>query len=664
MLTLLKLVRNLFKQLKSDLTPSQLAVGAALGALAGLTPFGLHLVLLFTIALLLNCSMAACLFSFGALKPVGLALGGLSFKTGTALLSSGDDPGAYGSLIAALSHAPVLAFMGFDRYVVAGGYAIAVPVAIALGVAVRFGVAAYRTSMAAKLADAAWYQAALTKWYFRLFKWVVAGKVKEAVEPKKRFLLLRPFRAYMIVFVPALYVGLSVGGGLYAQAAINGIAAGTLSKALGVQCSFGKIDYSFFGQRLAFENFQLPDPSNTGQDMVRIGAFEADLGFVSLLSRRLHIEKLSLRDVASSVIRTSDGKLNVTRIPAAAPRPDAPAGEQAAWQEWLAWLTEKGKDVDWTEMWNKFQGYRKKSAEEKAKAKPGDRPALAYDPELRWEPARRDPLVRVDLAEIRNLRLNVSGLPSLTSVDAAGAQLSTDPGWNGLPLVLKGTGKLVDGKSGTIEFSFTIHPPRSEAEIKIAQVPLAEFKGLYEKSLPVVVVAGRATVSAKGGVASGAVDLPVNLQIDGLQVAAKPGETKILGLDAQTSAYAIQGINAYGEKLPIVVGAAVKGTLDDPEVQAKMPFLEIAKKGLEMLGKKELQKYIDQLGGEVDALKKAGTQKLVPLEGDFKNVQEAVKKGDVTGVQEAVKKAQSDVKAIPDVKKDVKDALDLFKKKK
>jgi hypothetical protein len=65
------------------------------------------------------------------------------------------------------------------------------------------------------------------------------------------------------------------------------------------------------------------------------------------------------------------------------------------------------------------------------------------------------------------------------------------------------------------------------------------------------------------------------------------------------SGYAIQGINAYGEKLPVELKAAIKGPLEDPEIDAKLPFLEIAKKGLEMLGKKELQKYIDRLGGEV-----------------------------------------------------------------
>src|SRR6185295_12734364 len=103
MLTLVKLIRNLFKQLKSDLTPTQIAVGVFFGAVAGLTPFGLHLVLLFTLALLVNCSMAACLLVFGALKPIGLALGGASFKLGVSLLENGD--GAYASLIRSLAHA-------------------------------------------------------------------------------------------------------------------------------------------------------------------------------------------------------------------------------------------------------------------------------------------------------------------------------------------------------------------------------------------------------------------------------------------------------------------------------------------------------------------------------------------------------------------------------
>jgi hypothetical protein len=483
----------------------------------------------------------------------------------------------------------------------------------------------------------------------------------------------------MIAFIPLLYIGLTVGGGLYAQAAINGIAAKGVSKALGVQCTFGKIDYSFFAQKLSFENFQLPDPSNTKEDIVRIGGFTADLDFGDLLRKRLHVEKLLLRDVAGNVVRNADGKLNINEVPAAQP---ADPSAKGPWDEWMTWLTDKGKDADATELWKKYQEYRRKSAEKKAEeAKAGKtaaaKVALDYDPDLRWERERRDPLVRADSIEIRNLAFRMTdrgakggAVPSLTSVSAEGTQLSTSPGWNGQPIQLKGNGLLSEGKSGKLEFTVSYLPGKSSVDFKIEGVPVTDLKGFYEKSVPVQVDAGTATLGTKAGVNAGTIDGAVNLQIDKLKISPKPGETKILGLDAQTSGYAIQGINAYGEKLPVTIGATVTGPAEDPSVNVKLAFLEIAKKGLEMLGKKELQQYIDKLGGEADAIKKMGADKLNPITGDSQKAVDALKKGDAKGVQESVNKAQQDAKALPDAKKDaeqkkdeVKNALDLFKKK-
>lgn len=678
MLSLISLIRKLFKQLKSDLTPTQLAVGAFFGAVAGLTPLGPHLLLILTLALLFNCSMASFILCFSVLKPAGFALGRISFDTGTSLLARGE--GAYASLIGALADAPVLAYLGFDRYVVAGGLAVALPIALVLSVALGLGVSGYRRRLAPMLADAGWFQNAMKNKLFRAFKWLIAGKDKEAVEPKKRFLLLRPFRAYMLVFIPLLYVGLAVGGGLYPQMAINGLAAKGLSRALGVQCTFGKIDYSFFAQKLSFENFQLPDPSNTKEDIIRVGGFMADLDFVDLLRKRLHLEKLLLRDVAGNVVRNADGKLNINEVPAAQPADPASKGP---WDEWMGWLTDKGKDADATELWKKYQEYRRKSAEKKAEAKakaaasPPGKVALGYDPDLHWERERRDPLVRADSIEIKNLSFRMTdrsakggGLPPLTSVTAEAAQLSTSPGWNGQPIKLTGAGLLADGQSGKLSFSLSYLPSRSNIEFKVEGVPVTDFKGLYEKSLSVNVDAGTAALATKAGVNAGMIDGALNLQVDKLKISPKPGGPKILGLDEQTSGYAIQGINAYGEKLPVTVGATVTGPTEDPSVNVKLAFLEIAKKGLEMLGKQELQKYIDKLGGEVDSIKKIGADKLTPITGETQKAVEALKTGDTKAVQESVNKVQQEVKSMPDAKKDVeqkkddvKNAFDLFKKK-
>jgi uncharacterized protein (TIGR03546 family) len=680
MLTLIKLIRNLFKQLKSDLTPGQLAVGAALGALAALTPFGLHLLVVFTVALLVNCSMAACLLVFGALKPVGLALGGTSFKLGVSLLENGD--GAFASIVRAVAGAPVLAYLGFDRYVVAGGFVIALPVAIVFGIIVGLVVAGYRRKLAPMLADAAWYEKAMKNFLFRFFHWVIAGKDKEFVEPKKRFILLRPFRAYMVAFIPLLYIGLTVGAGLYAQATINGIAARGVGKALGVDCRFGKVEYSFFGQRLAFQNFQLPDPSNTMVNMVQVGGFEADLGFVSLLRKRLHIEKLALKDIEANVARNSDGKLNVTEVPAAQPQDEA---SKAKWAEWTEWLTQKGKDADWTEMWNKYQEYRKKSAEakkeEEARKARGEKTKaeIAYQSDLRWVSPKDDPLVRVDLIEISNMAFRMTdrsgkggGLPDVTKIVAKGSQISEKPGWNGAPLTLEGTGELAGGKSGTLKFGVSYLPSNSKVDLRLEGVPVVDLRPAYEKSVPVNVDGGQAMLKTGAGILKGNVDGSVTLRIDQLKVSPKPGQKPILGLNAETSGYAIQGINAYGEKFPVEIAASVTGPLEDPTIQTKTQFLDIAKKGLEAMGRKELQKYIDAIDGEVNALKKGVSDKLAPVTGEATKGIEALKTGDVKGVEDAAKKITTDSKALTDKDEAKKKAEELkkleelnpFKKKK
>src|SRR6185295_16783587 len=180
------------------------------------------------------------------------------------------------------------------------------------------------------------------------------------------------------------------------------------------------------------------------------------------------------------------------------------------------WLTEKGKDADLSEYWKKYQEYKKKSAEEKKKGDAAAKAAealkaLGYDPDLRWERERKDPLVRCDLVEIKNLALKMTdkaaktggGVPSLTSVSADVAQLSTMPGWNAQPITMTDTGTLNDGKSGKISFKIRYLPAKSDVEFKLEGVSVTEMKNTYEKSVPVNVDNGLASVSTKAGTDAG-----------------------------------------------------------------------------------------------------------------------------------------------------------------
>jgi uncharacterized protein (TIGR03546 family) len=681
MLGTVKLVRKAIRQLKSDLTPTQLAAGAFLGALAGLTPAGLHWGLLLALAFLFNCSVGTFLLAFGVLKPVGLGLAPAAFRLGEALLGGGSPAAA--AIVKTLAEAPVLAYLGYDRYVVAGAYAIALPAALVAAAAVGVAARLYRERIARWIGESPAFRRAMQYRAFRALHWVFAGKDPEPAERKPRFILMRPFRAYMPIAVPLLAAAVGVGGGFYAELAVRGLAEGALSRALGVRCTFGDIRYSFFGQTLRFTDFQLPDPSDTGRDMVRIGGFHADLHFTDLLRGRFRIEDLRVEDVSFDVVRHTDGRLNVTELPAAKPSGRASPGERAAWEEFVAWLVERGREADWADLLRRWAAYREKALREREEARkvpPARREPLPYDPSRRWDFERSAPLVRIERIEARGVALRVTdraappggaAVPAITHLEARGSELSGSPGWNGAPLELEGKGKLDGGASGEIAFRVSILPGRASFDLGVAAVPLPAVRAWYEKTLPVLVEEGVAAAAVSGAVERGTIDASVNLRVDRLRVAARKDRPRILGLDERTSAAALQGVNAYGEKLPVVVGAALVGPVGAPSVQAQAPFLEIARKGLEMLGRRELQEYIDRLDGRLAAVRKAGAEKLVSLEGDFKAVQEqsikALQTGDVRGLQEALKKTRADAKDAKDVKKEAGSAADslknLFKKK-
>lgn len=653
MFFLIKLIRKIFKQIKSTMTPAQIGVGVFLGVLMGLTPFGLHWTLLFFLALLFNCSMGAYLLSWGLSKLIFLAVAPLAFRVGTSLLA---EPGWAQSLAQTLSEAPILAFMGYERYLVFGAYVIGIPAALVLAVLVGLTVNQYRGRVAQKIGEKSWYQKMMKVGVLR-FTWnFFFGK--DVDQPtKKRFILLRPFRAYMVAAIPLLIVATVVGAGIWAQWAVGGLAAGMISRSLGVKCTFDEVAYAFFGQEFSFKQFQLPDPSATDQNMVQIGKFEADLGFVELLSKRIHIENLSVSDVSWNVARDEDGKLNVTQLPAAQPDPNAGPEEKAAWQEYLEWLEEKGKDVDWAEVYRKYMEYRRKKAEEEERIEKGEQEpvevVLEYDPDARWVPKTRMPFFRVDRIAVENFSLNVAeaggSLPSLTQVSGQGTHISTIPGWDSQPMALKGEGKLNDGKSGQIRFTISYLPGNASADIGLSSVPLTELKPLYEDSLPVNVEAGTVTVGTKGTMREGVIDSSAGLRIDQLKVAEKAGAPPLFGMSPEHSGYIIQGINAYGEELPIEADVAVVGPADDPEVKGGVPFLEIAKEGLKRLGKKEFDKVIAAIDGQLtemkaEAEKVAEKAKSEALEAGAKSV-EALKKGDVKGAQEELLKKKDGVKA-------------------
>ena len=73
----------------------------------------------------------------------------------------------------------------------------------------------------------------------------------------------------------------------------------------------------------------------------------------------------------------------------------------------------------------------------------------------------------------------------------------------------------------------------------------------------------------------------------------------------------------------MVFGFLVDGPTSAPRFHWEKPLLEAAQKGLMLLGRQELQRYIDRLGLKILDLEGLGMEEVL-LEGGFAEVQRAV----------------------------------------
>ncbi|MCK5585405.1 hypothetical protein KAJ02_04980, partial [Candidatus Bipolaricaulota bacterium] len=119
--------------------------------------------------------------------------------------------------------------------------------------------------------------------------------------------------------------------------------------------------------------------------------------------------------------------------------------------------------------------------------------------------------------------------------------------------------------------------------------------------------------------------------LEEFEIDVSPDRT-LFGLPAGTAARVIEGINRYAGEVPIVFGAAIEGSSDAPALAWEAPLLEIAREGLMMAGRRELNRTIEELGHRIDGL---GGVEGIPLDTSFKAVQQQAESAARSIIEEA-----------------------------
>lgn len=594
-------VKKTLAILKSNLSPSQIAFGFALGVFAGLPPMGLHIILPCSLALLVRCSFRAFLASFALFELISLAIAPGAYAIGRWLL---DANRGLDELWRFVFHLPVLAPMGYGRYLLFGSLVLSLVIAIPVFLLVRSLVSRYRISLVKRVSG--WRA---SRWLMRrrglgILRWAFAGGNAKYETKKAPRGLLRFVRREMLIGLPVAYLLCYLLAAVIVPFFAGTLATSTASWVVGSDISVSGSSFSLFTGRLTLAGLSIQDPKARSENLVEIPSISLDASMSPLLAKRVVFDDVVIADVTLHVAREEDGTLNIDNL-------------SSGWnaEAYMEWAAEHAKDVDWLGLLRQLLRFLTDV-----------RPlAPREDPYARYRGGRSFPNFRppftVRRLEVGRVLISLEDrfdpggpLPPITLLEVEIANLAFPADLRERPIELRLRGRFADDPESGFELSARFEEadePLSVFKLSMTRIDLPRIAKFYRTTLPVDILSAKATMTAEIRVAGGSASGDVSLLLEELEIAAHP-DRPLFGLPTETSDRVAQGLNQYAKELPIVVGFAIGGTAETPTLEWEAALLKVARDGLMMVGERRLESTIEHLGLRIDALGDVGTSPLDP----------------------------------------------------
>ncbi|MBE0634921.1 TIGR03546 family protein [Candidatus Bipolaricaulota bacterium] len=604
-------IKKILSILKSNLSPNQIAFAFTLGIFAGLPPMGLHVLIPATLALLFRCSFRAFLISLGLFKLVSLALAPASYAIGKWLLDTQRGADAFWRW---LFHLPVVAPMGYSRYLLLGSLVVALVLAIPILLLIRWLVRRYRASFATRVSS--WR---VSRWLkgrkgTGLAQRVLAGgttKYESAPPPRGIF---RVIRREMLIGLPILYAVAYLVAAIVIPFFAGTAATSTVSWVVGTDVAVSDSSFNLLTGGLTLSDFTIQDPDAPDENLIAVPELKVDVGLMPLVADRLVLNSVVIADAELHVKREADGTLNL----------DNPSSGWNA-KGYLEWAAQYAGSVDWLGLLRHLVDYLGQweplaPREDPYAAYGGGRTFPDYRPPFSIE---RLEIGRILVTLDDETASNTDGpLPPMTMLEVEISHWAFPAALRTEPIQLSLRGQWGDDPDSGFRLSATFAPSErgvvTQVEFALRRIDLPRLARVYATTLPVRIESGWASVSGFLRFDGESAEGETSFLLEDLELQASSDQA-LFGLPYETSEHVVEGINRYAADVPIVFGALIGGTSDAPELQWEAPLLQIAREGLMMAGRRELDRVIEELGGRVDRLGGIGG---IPLDPSFEQIQQ------------------------------------------
>jgi uncharacterized protein (TIGR03546 family) len=320
------ITRKLGKILRGTATPFQLFSASLLACVLAFMP-GLTqapgLITVFTLLLIiLNANLALAGLVLIGFKILSLLIAPVTFAVGEILLD-GPTQGFFQGMI----NAPGLALFGFDYYLTTGGLAMGLVLGTITGIAMVKGVTGFRKKMVALEAGSERFTKYNSKSWVKLLKFVFVGggPGKKSYEDLLSTKMGNPIRILGAVFA-GLVVVMAIIIQMFASGPIVTIALQkSMEKANGATVDLSDAELDLDENRLVLNGLAMSDPNNLDLDLFRAARVEADVSGMSLLKKRLQLDRVTISDASTGEKRVIPGKrIGKAPTPTPAPTTDDP----------------------------------------------------------------------------------------------------------------------------------------------------------------------------------------------------------------------------------------------------------------------------------------------------------------------------------------------------
>ncbi|MFC4891774.1 TIGR03546 family protein [Pseudofrancisella aestuarii] len=305
-----KIYNKLMSTIFSQTTPAQLLLVSILGFVFGFIPGFSYAPLLFilTIFLVLILRVNIGIFIIIALiaKALSFMIEGLSFGVGTFLIDGFAQP-----LFKKIVNTPVLAYAGFDYYLVTGAFVVSIILGVVVGLILAKIYKGFVSKMAKLQAENGLYTKITSKLSTKIASKILLGKNISKVDwqkmAKKRF--LQPFRILGVTLVAIIVALIYMSPKLLETTLVSNIIKQQLSKANGATVDYKSINLDFSEAKLEIAGLGAANPSDLHEDRFYAESVSASLNMTGILTKHLVLDNVKLDGVKLNKERSSKGEL-------------------------------------------------------------------------------------------------------------------------------------------------------------------------------------------------------------------------------------------------------------------------------------------------------------------------------------------------------------------